>query len=132
VFHTLKVEIAGSNPARVTPKSISKPPAKGGFSLAQQAPGTSSGTSSRRQQRRNTYGRIAWSCRGPAGANDFGGRSVSDPTPTALVEQQEQIDGVDQDVARVTLIDGRVLRPSERYSTLIERLRSGADSPPDA
>ena len=49
----------------------------------------------------------------------------------ACVEQFETMDGREQDVARLTLTDGRVLWPTERYTRLVERLWSGVDRVPD-
>jgi hypothetical protein len=49
----------------------------------------------------------------------------------ACIEQHPTIDRGDEDVARLALVDGRVLWPTESYTALVERLRSGDDRLPD-
>jgi hypothetical protein len=43
------------------------------------------------------------------------------------IEQWATIDRADKNVARLTLTNGRVVWPTETYTALVERLRSGVD-----
>jgi hypothetical protein len=48
-------------------------------------------------------------------------------TAIACIEQWKTMDRSDQDVARVTLMNGSILWATETYSALVDRLRAGVD-----